>query len=65
MKRKLKVVVERGEDHGFVAHVPELPGCWSQGKTIKEAASNITEAAKAWLEAERDKPEGGFAPVLV
>jgi predicted RNase H-like HicB family nuclease len=51
----LKVVIESGEDSGFVAHVPALRGCWSQGKTRAEALSNVREAIEAWLETEQDK----------
>lgn len=54
---KLKVVIEPGEDSGFVAHVPALRGCWSQGATRDEAIDNIREAIEAWLEVEQDKAE--------
>lgn len=53
----LKVIIEPGEDKGFVAHVPALRGCWSQGNTREEALSNVREAVEAWLEAEQDKSE--------
>jgi predicted RNase H-like HicB family nuclease len=53
----LKVVIESGEDGGFVAHVPALRGCWSQGRTRDEALANIREAAEGWLETEQDKAE--------
>lgn len=52
---KLKVIVQPGEDSGFVAHVAALRGCWSQGKTRDEALQNIREAVEAWLEVEQDK----------
>ncbi len=29
---------------GYVADVPELPGCMSQGKTVEAALKNIREA---------------------
>ena len=58
----LKVVVEPGEDFGFVAHVPALRGCWSQGKTREEALANIREAIEGWLETEQDKDEAGAVP---
>ena len=35
---------------GFAVWVPGLPGCWSQGKTEKEALGNIRDAIKAYLE---------------
>jgi predicted RNase H-like HicB family nuclease len=46
----VKVIVERGEDGYFVAHVPSLKGCWSQGKTREEALQNIREAIDLYLE---------------
>jgi predicted RNase H-like HicB family nuclease len=52
---KLKVVIQPGEDSGFVAHVPALKGCWSQGATRDEALANVREAIEAWLETEQDK----------
>ena len=55
---KLKVVIQPGEDRGFVAHVPALRGCWSQGTTREDALINIREAIEAWLETEQDKAEG-------
>ena len=53
----LKVVLETGEDGGFVAHVPALRGCWSQGSTRDDALRNVKEAIKAWLEVEQDKAD--------
>ncbi len=46
----LKVLIEKGEDDYFVASVPSLKGCWSQGKTRKEALENIREAIELYLE---------------
>ena len=41
---KFKVHVEADEDGVYVATVPSLPGCISQGKTEQEALANIQEA---------------------
>ena len=49
---KIKVLVEKGEDGYFVASVPVLKGCWSQGKTREEALQNIKEAIDLYLEPE-------------
>ena len=49
---RLKVIVQPGEDFGFVAHVPALRGCWSQGGTREEAILNVREAIEGWIEAE-------------
>ena len=46
-----KVLIEKDEDGWFVATVPSLPGCISQGKTEKEALSNIKEAIELHLTA--------------
>jgi predicted RNase H-like HicB family nuclease len=35
---------------GYVAEVPELPGCMSDGDTPEEALANAYDAAQAWLE---------------
>lgn len=39
---------------GFVATVPDLPGCISDGDTPQEALANVQDAIEAWLEAARD-----------
>jgi len=61
----LKVVIKPGEDMGFVAHVPALKGCWSQGQTREEVRQNIPEAITAWLEVEQDKCESQSGPIDV
>jgi predicted RNase H-like HicB family nuclease len=48
---KFKIVLERDEDGGFVATVPSLPGCISQGDTEREALKNIKEAITLHMEA--------------
>ena len=40
------------EDYkGYVADVPELPGCMSQGKTVEKALDNVREAISLYMEA--------------
>ena len=39
---------------GFVASVPDLPGCMSDGETPEEALVNVQDAILAWIEAARD-----------
>jgi predicted RNase H-like HicB family nuclease len=46
---RIKVILERS-DEGYTAYVPSLPGCISEGKTIKEALENIEEAIQLYLE---------------
>jgi predicted RNase H-like HicB family nuclease len=37
------------EYEGYVAEVPSLPGCVSQGKTMDEAITNIKDAIQGYL----------------
>ena len=46
---KFKVRIQKDEDGWYVATVPALPGCISQGKTEKEARENIKEAIELHL----------------
>jgi predicted RNase H-like HicB family nuclease len=48
------VVLEQEEDGGYVASVPALPGCMSQGDNRAEALKNISEAIKLYIEDCRD-----------
>ena len=56
-KRKVKfnVIIEKDETGYYVAEVPALPGCLSQGKTFDEARRNIKEAIEGWLEVMNEK----------
>jgi len=49
-KMKYRVIIEQDEDGVFVAEVPALPGCVSQGDTRTEALENVQEAIEAYLE---------------
>ena len=39
------------EDQGFIATVPELPGCSAFGETAAEALNEIVPAIEAWISA--------------
>ncbi|MCP4265540.1 MAG: type II toxin-antitoxin system HicB family antitoxin [Candidatus Brocadiaceae bacterium] len=47
---KLHIKIEQDEAGYFVAEVPALPGCLSQGNTHEEAVDNIKEAIEGWFE---------------
>jgi predicted RNase H-like HicB family nuclease len=49
------VRIEQDEAGYYVAEVPALPGCLSQGKTYDEAIANIKEAVEGWLEVMESK----------
>jgi len=41
---RFQVIIEQDEDGLYVADVPALAGCHTQGKTFEEAVENIKEA---------------------
>ena len=47
---KYRVHIEQDEDGIFVAEVPALPGCVSQGQTRKDALLNAHEAIALYIE---------------
>jgi predicted RNase H-like HicB family nuclease len=53
------------EYKGYVADVPELPGCMSQGKTIEQALKNVKEAIALYLETVPRKRRSASKPTLV
>ncbi len=54
---KFTVVVEQDEDGLYVASVPLLQGCYTQGETYEEALENIRDAIKLHIEARRASGE--------
>ncbi len=49
--RDFKVFLEPDAEHGgYVVIYPSIRGCYSQGKTVSEALSNIREAIEVCLE---------------
>ncbi len=51
---QFKVLIEQDENGLYVASVPELPGCYTQGKTLEEARKRIKEAIELVLEFDKD-----------
>ena len=47
---KYKVALKKSKE-GYSVSCPGLPGCWSQGKTEREALENIQFAIREYLEA--------------
>jgi antitoxin HicB len=57
MKLEYTVRIERlaeSDDGGYLAIVPDLPGCMSDGETPEEALRNVQEAIASWIEAARE-----------
>lgn len=52
-KLQFKVLIEQDEDGVYVASVPELPGCYTQGKTLEKVRERIKEAIELVLESDK------------
>jgi len=55
MKRRMKiyefpVVIEKEQKGAYFVYAPSLQGCYTQGKTLAEALSNIKEAIELHIE---------------
>ena len=55
LRNRAAAILEKDEAGYYVAEVPALPGCLSQGKTYEEAITNIKEAIEGWLEVMESK----------
>lgn len=56
-KLRFKILIERDEDGMFIASVPQLPGCHTQGETYEKAIKNIEDAIRLCLEVAREDPD--------
>jgi antitoxin HicB len=57
MALEYSVRIERLADSdggGYLATVPDLPGCMSDGETPEEALKNVQEAITSWIESARE-----------
>ncbi|MEO7835531.1 MAG: type II toxin-antitoxin system HicB family antitoxin [Ginsengibacter sp.] len=51
MKTKYEIIIYwSNEDDYFIAEVPELSGCKSDGKTYIEALQNVETVISEWIE---------------
>jgi len=57
--QEFDVVLLEDETGGYIAMVPSLPGCHTQGDTIEEAMRNIREAIDLYVEtlSEKDRQD--------
>jgi len=51
---QFKVLIEQDEDGIYVASVPELPGSYTQGKTLEEVRDRIKEVIELVLESDQE-----------
>lgn len=61
-------IIPSDEDEGFIAVVPELPGCSAFGETEEEALAEVKVAIDLWLKTAREEgreiPEPGGREIL-
>jgi predicted RNase H-like HicB family nuclease len=50
MTLSYSVLYEQDSEGGYVAFVPSLPGCHTQGETLEETERNVEEAIELYLE---------------
>jgi len=62
--RYLVNLINDPEYRGYVADVPQLPGCMSQGKTVEKALQNVKEAIRAYRKAQREADRGSSPSLL-
>ena len=53
----LTVLIEQGEDGLYIATVPDIHGCYTQGKTVAQVLERIKEAIEVCLEADKEEIE--------
>ena len=57
MKLQYAVRIERlaeSDGGGYLAIVPDLPGCMSDGETPEDALKNVQEAIDSWIAAAKE-----------
>ena len=52
---EFNVVIEKDEEGWYVASVPEIQGCYTQGRTISQVLDRIKEAIEVCLEADGEE----------
>jgi len=52
---KLKVIIHEAAEGGYWAEVPAIPGCMTQGETIKDLIENLYDAVEEGLSIDMGK----------
>lgn len=57
-------IIYSDEDNGYVAEIPDLPGCSAFGVSVEDALAEVQKAREAWIAAAKDRgidvPEPGI-----
>jgi predicted RNase H-like HicB family nuclease len=59
MQKIFEATIEK-RDNCYIGWIDEVPGAFSQGRTIKEVEENLAEAVLLVLEAERELKNKGL-----
>lgn len=51
------VIFEPAEEGGYIASVPALPGCYTQGETFEEAVAMVKDAIQGYLEVLKEEKQ--------
>lgn len=64
---RFQVIIEQDEDGYYVADVPALQGCHTQGRTFEEALANIREVIEMCIQELREdgKPIDSRYPEVI
>jgi predicted RNase H-like HicB family nuclease len=54
------VVIVEDESGGYIAFVPALPGCHTQGDTLEELIRNVREAIELYIETLTEEEKRDF-----
>ena len=55
MSHRYEIIIYWSEEgSGFIAEVPELPGCMADGKTYQEAVANAVIVIDEWIETAKE-----------
>ncbi|PSR21881.1 MAG: toxin-antitoxin system HicB family antitoxin, partial [Sulfobacillus thermosulfidooxidans] len=55
MQLRYRITLDPAPEGGYVATIPDLPGCITQGETLDETWQNIQDAQAAWIQTALDQ----------
>jgi len=62
--KNFTVIIEKDEDGIYVAEVPDLKGCYTQGATLEEVQKNIKDVIELCIKTQKQEaPQHEFISV--
>jgi predicted RNase H-like HicB family nuclease len=49
-------IITPSAEGGYVSHIPEMPGCITQGETVAECRKMLKDALRGWVEVAMESP---------